>query len=104
MLKSYGSTVAPCPNPYLQEFGPSCTEFVYPRFWHFDNGATSKIDDVPLEHGGIPSCCPLVIFLGGQVDEIILRRFYSLSFCGPPPSCLKASCGVVAYRILFGCI
>ena len=27
--------------------GLSCTEFVYPGFWNFDNGATtSKIDDV----------------------------------------------------------
>ena len=30
------------------------TEFVYPGCWHFDNGETSKFDDVLLEHGGTP--------------------------------------------------
>ena len=34
-------------------FGPSRTEFVYPECWHFDNDATSKIDDVLTEHGGL---------------------------------------------------
>ena len=30
-------------------FVPSCTEFVYPEYWHFDNDATSKNDDVLAE-------------------------------------------------------
>ena len=30
----------------LSTYGPSCTEFVYPGCWHFDNGATSKFEDV----------------------------------------------------------
>ena len=34
-------------------FGPSLAEFVYPRGWHFDNGGTSKIDDVLTENGGL---------------------------------------------------
>ena len=31
----------------------SCTEFVYPECWHFDNDATSEIDDDLTEHGGL---------------------------------------------------
>ena len=43
-------TVAPYPNPYWRPaFGPSCTEFVYPGYWHFDN-----------EHGGLPHVLPAV--------------------------------------------
>ena len=48
-------------------FGPSCTEFVCPECCHFDNDATSKIDDVLTEHVGTTpcpcSCCPPEIFL-----------------------------------------
>ena len=40
-------------------FGPSCTEFVYPGSWHFENGATRKIDDVLTEHGGLLHVLPL---------------------------------------------
>ena len=43
--------------------GPSCTEFVYHECWHFDNGATSKLDDVLFEHGGLPHVLPLVVHL-----------------------------------------
>ena len=43
--------------------GPSCTEFVYPGCWHFDNGAISKFDDVLLEHGGLPHVLPLAVHL-----------------------------------------
>ena len=32
-------------------FGLSCTDFVCPECWNFDNGASCKIDDVLLEHG-----------------------------------------------------
>ena len=38
---------------------PSCTEFVYPGCWHFDNGDISKFDDVLLEHGGLPHVLPI---------------------------------------------
>ena len=44
-------------------FGPSCTEFVYPGWWHFDNGAISKFDDVLLELGGLPHVLPLAVHL-----------------------------------------
>ena len=30
---------------------PGGTEFVFPGCWHFDNGTTSKIDDVLNDHG-----------------------------------------------------
>ena len=33
--------------------GSTCTEFVYPECQHFDNDATSKIDDVLTEHSGL---------------------------------------------------
>ena len=44
-------------------FGPSCTEFVFPVFWYFDNGVTSKIDDVLTEHGGLLHVLPLAVNL-----------------------------------------
>ena len=42
-------------------FGPSCTEFVYPECWHFDNDATSKIDDVLTEHGELLNVLSLAV-------------------------------------------
>ena len=45
----------------LGTFGSSCTAFVYPGCWHFDNGATNKFDDVLLEHGGLPHVLPLAV-------------------------------------------
>mgnify|MGYP007015539174 CR=1 FL=1 len=39
-------------------FGTSRTEFVYPRCCNFDNGATSKIEDVLTEHGELPHFLP----------------------------------------------
>ena len=56
--------VLPC--SYLHgrpAFGPSCAEFVYLGCWHFDNSATSKIDDVLTEHGGLPHILPLAVHL-----------------------------------------
>ena len=41
----------------------STWEFVYPRCWHFDNGATSKFDVVLLEHGRLPHVLPLALHL-----------------------------------------
>ena len=43
--------------------GPSCTDFVYPGCWHFDNDATRKIDDVLTEHGGLLHVLPLAVLL-----------------------------------------
>ena len=54
-------TVPPC--PYLHgrtAFGPSCTVF---GCWRFDNGATSKFDDVLLVHGGLHHVIPLAVHL-----------------------------------------
>ena len=31
--------------------------------WHFDNGASSKIDDVLTEDGGIPHVLALAVYL-----------------------------------------
>ena len=64
-------------------FGPSCTEFLYPGCWHFDNdatskidnvmhfdnGATSKIDNVLIEHGGLPHVLPLAVHLAFSVVD-----------------------------------
>ena len=52
--------------PYLHGrpgFSPSCTEFVYPGWWHFDNCAISKFDDVLLELGGLPHVLPFAVLL-----------------------------------------
>ena len=49
-------------------FGPSCTEFVYPGCWHFDNGATSKIVDVLTELGGL-HVLPLTVHLNFFLTE-----------------------------------
>ena len=41
----------------------SCTEFVYPECWHFDNDATSVIDDALTEHGGLLHVLPPAVHL-----------------------------------------
>ena len=63
-----------------------CTTFVYPGCGHFDKGATRKIDDVLIEHGGLPHVLPLAVQLdfGGQVQVTILRCSYSLSIVVGP--------------------
>ena len=90
----YGLSKEQCltvtPYPYSQwrlAFGPSCTEFVYLGCWHFDNGATIKIDDVQIQHGGLAHVlhlCTWDFILGGQVEGTILRCSYSLSFVVGP--------------------
>ena len=51
LTKEHCLTFTTCPFPqWRPAFGPSCTEFVYPGCQHFDYGATSKIDDVLIEH------------------------------------------------------
>ena len=46
-------------------YGPSCTELIYLEYWYFDNGETSKVDDVLLDHGGLPQLEFLVDKYGG---------------------------------------
>ena len=75
----------------------SCTEFVYPGCWHFDNGATSKFDDVLLEHGVLPHVLPLAVHLhffdwmhrGDHFESFLPFEFG----CGNSPSCLKVKGG-----------
>ena len=50
-------------------FGPSCTELVYLGYWHFDNGTTSKVDELLLDHVGIPHVLPLAVQLEFLVDK-----------------------------------
>ena len=42
-------------------FYPSYTEFVYSGCWHFEKGATCKIDDVPIEHGVLHYVLPFAV-------------------------------------------
>mgnify|MGYP001190070507 CR=1 FL=1 len=90
-------------------FGPSCTEFVHPEYWHFGNDASIKINDVLTEHGGLLHVLTLAVhlrfFLMDKCETFLLFEF----FCGTPPSCLKVIGwggvvgwlgGVVAYEIL----
>ena len=54
----------------------------------FDNGATSKIDDVLSEYGGLLHVLPLAVhlnfFFDRQVGGNILSKFYSLGFVVGP--------------------
>ena len=54
----------------------------------FDNGATSKIDDVLSVYGGVLHVLPLAVhlkfFFDGQVGGNILIKFYSLGFVVGP--------------------
>ena len=36
---------------------------IFPGCWHFENGASSFIDNVPLNHGGLPYVVHLVVHL-----------------------------------------
>ena len=76
--------------------------------WHFENGASVKIDDVLAEDGGLLHVLALAVHLNfflriSRVDHSVPFLFSEL-FCGTPPSCLKVVVGgwwvVVAYRIL----
>ena len=61
---------------------------VHSGCWHFDKAATSKIDDVFIEHGGLPYVLPFAVQVefsfGGQLHWTILRCSYSLSFAVRP--------------------
>ena len=57
------------------------SEFVYPECWYFDNGATSKIDDVLTEHGGLLHVLSLTVqrkFFNGQVGGTIQKLSFTL--------------------------
>ena len=58
--------------------------------WHFDNGASSKIDDVLSEDGGLLQVLPLAVHLNFFLTDNQVGPFlFSELFCGTPPSCLK---------------
>ena len=51
--------------------------------WHFDKGASSKIDDVLAEDGELLNVLPLAVhlkFFGRQVGWTILKLSYLLHF------------------------
>ena len=63
-------TVPPCSFQHGRHaFGLSCTEFVYPECWNFDNDETSKIDDVLTEYGGLLHVLPLAVHLIYFLDK-----------------------------------
>ena len=51
-------TVPQCPT-----FGPSCPAFLSILDAHFDNCATSKFEDVLLDHGGLRRVISLAVLL-----------------------------------------
>ena len=48
-------------------FGPN-TGFVYPGCWNFDKGATSKMDDILTEKGGLLHVLLLAVHLNILID------------------------------------
>ena len=97
-------TVPPCPclhgrwETYIW-FHPALNKYVYPGCSHFDNGATSKIDDVLFEHGRLLYILPLTdhptyLWYTSRGDHA--KMFLVFEFvCGTPPSCLKVRGWVV---------
>ena len=81
-------TVTPCPSNSRPAFVPSCTEFVYPGWWHFDNGATSTLNMLDYLMS-FPSLSTRDCFWwtsrGDHSKMFLLFEFC----CGTPPSCLK---------------
>ena len=67
--------------------------------WHFDDCASSKIDDVLAEVGGLLHVLPLTVHLNffWQTSRVDHSETFLLSevFCGTPPSCLKVMGWVV---------
>ena len=67
--------------------------------WYFDNGASSKIDDVLAEAVELLHVLPLAVHLKffWQTSRLDHSETFSLSevFCGTPPSCLKVVGGWV---------
>ena len=52
----------------------NCFEFVFPGYWHFENGIEKVSEDVLLDPDGLPLALavPLLTFLAGWSEEIIL--------------------------------
>ena len=73
-----------------------CTEFVYPECWHFDNGASSKIDYVLAEDRGLLHVLPLTVHLHFLTDKLggPLRNFLTFRVLLWDPSFMLKSCGV----------
>ena len=64
--------------------------------WHFENGASIKIEDVLLkmvDYSMSFLSLSTKIFFDRQVEKTILDHSYFLNFCGTPPSCLKVRGG-----------
>ena len=59
---SYSNVITPMEDLHLV-LPALCTEFVCPAYWHTDIGATSKVDDVHIEHGLLPYVLPLTVHL-----------------------------------------
>ena len=59
--------------------------------WHFENGASSKIEDVLTEDGGLLHVLTLAVHLNNFLMKIRVDHYgpFLLSelFCGTPPSC-----------------
>ena len=88
----------------------ACTEFVYYGCCHFDNGATSKIDDNLTEHGELLHVLPLAVqlnFFDKQVVGTILAIKFSVAGTGlevpgaPGQGCHPANTKKLKLRILF---
>ena len=60
-------------TPFRSAFSSSCTEFVYPECWHFDNDAKSEIDDVLTEHGGLLHDLPLAVHVNFSITGLSQR-------------------------------
>ncbi len=56
----------------------NCFEFVFPGYWHFENGVRRVSEDVLLDPDGLHHVLaltvpvPLLTFLAGWSEEIIL--------------------------------
>ena len=75
------------------------TEFVYSGCSHFDNGTTSRINDVLFEYGRLLYILSLAVHLtsfGWTSRGDHSKMFLVFEFvCGTPPSCLKVRGWVV---------
>ena len=75
-----------------------CTQDFCASPWHFDNGASSRIDDVLAEDGGLLNVLPLAVhlklFLWTSWEDHSETFLLSEFICGTPPSCLKVISGM----------
>ena len=58
--------------------------------WHFDSGASSKIDDVLAGDGGLLHVLPLTVFIIFQIKGVLFVFIFVkvpvLMFNSPPPT------------------